>query len=487
MMMLTARGASPLEPPLGPASTLREYFERHLKVPEARGRLSLHVLTDTFRLEDWHSERLGPRRGPREHLQARHTILLFLGATAPIASPAASPPRRRGEQVLVLGLSCWEYAWSEGEARAPSRAYIQYVDSTGMFRPRRAQGALTRAVLTTYLHYCRDVLRVAFVHLLASPKPSLLFPGSENLPRKRLLDGPHLINWWMSLVQAAAMQPPAEEGDDEAEAEAASANLLASPIVMGGFRRLRPPSPPPPMEAFVYSAVEEGLSSHPQSLRTNLQILNRICLETGTNARWHWGWPYDAQQGQDAIPLFEDDPKWRHYEAALEDLNDRPAKRQRRDQTGVTVKEFFETIACRSEFRHELSVFLVLKFPLNLAVRPSALPRNNFRPSGVAGDFALFISKLLLTLKFGTEADALRSSMCIWSWLKLRGVTPLEVEPSPPEEIQEHSLRFHQIARHLEQPRGISNNGSSTAISGSGGTAFNDLQALIRRKPHRGS
>lgn len=239
------------------------------------------------------------------------------------------------------------------------------------------------------------------------------------------------------------------------------------------------------MEAFVYSAVEEGLSSHPQSLRTNLQILNRICLETGTNVRWHWGWPYDAQQGQEAIPFFEDDPKWRHYEAALEDLNNRPAKRQRRDQAAVTVKEFFETIACRSEFRHELSVFLVLKFPLNLTAatsRAPGLPRNNFR-SGVAGDFALFISKLLLTLKFGTEADALRSSMCIWSWLKLRGVMPLEVEPSPPEEIQEHSLRFHQIARHLEQPRG---NGSSNVIN-SGGTAFNDLQALIRRKPHRGS
>lgn len=399
---------------------LRKFLEGNIILPaDVRSRLYCQVVTDTYLESDWKNEPVGPRRGHNEYLSSRHNIFVFmqsaaLAGSAPVPSlgvarlsTAGSPTKRRNEYVLVFGMTAWEY--SQNGRESCCRSYIQYVDTTGLFRPRRLQRSLTRAILCAYLRYCRQIIKVFHVHLFASAQPSLLFCGSEFLPRKRVLDSARLINWWLALMHSSlALSSSTPVWQQESTAT---------------------------VEGFVYCPGEDDFPLLSQSLRANVNTLNRM-----GGVCWHFGLPYDAGSSAFAtIPLFEDDPKWRHYEAAAPsgDSDERPSKRRKREtETPMSVEEFFKSLASRMEFRRDPAAFVTLRFPENdpqyTAVEGVYGTGGGGGGAGGVGGFrrselALFSSKQLRTMRFDSELAAAKSSMYLWSWLKLRGATPFEI------------------------------------------------------------
>lgn len=449
---------------------LRKYLEHHLAVAECRGRLHCHVLSDAYRWEDLQHEPIGPRRGHCEYLQTRHTILIYMstGSAAAAAagkpSPNTSPAKRRTcENVLVFGMTMWEYA-HQARPAVPSRAYIQHVDTTGLYRPRRQQGTLTRAVVAAYVRYCRDVAKIPFLHLFASSQPSLLYAGSEMLPKKRVLDGARLVTWWVALVHST-LAPPSD----------------APAFVQ---RHSRPPL------CFLHSVAEDSMPVFVQSLRSLVPLLNRTSASAG-GAMWQYGYPYFSADAQDAatLPLFEDDPKWRHYEAALDGDGDRPVKRQRKNSDAVSVHDFFQTMAYRHEFSQNPSAFIVVHFPENAPAPQSQSPAqsSSLASSSPAPqppkrtDLSAFVAKLLKTLHFHTEPEAAKSSMRIWSWLKLMGSAPFEISVDAESVDAAHSVRFRDTVAQISRP-----DPAAAATPTAATTApFQDVQTLIRRKVPR--
>jgi len=426
-------------------SPLRKYLELNLCAGEVKGKLYCHALTEVHHLDELRDESIGPRRGPREYLHARHTILLFQSSSFPgKPTPSGSSPMKRkgtGEYNLVMGITAWEYCWIS-QPNVPSRAYIQYVDTTGFYRPRRRQGAMTRQVISVYLRYCREILKVTSVHLFASTKPSLLFGGSECMARKKVLDGGTLVNWWLALVHSAL----------------ASANEVPYFVAKRHFG------------GFVYCAAADWMPNVVQILKNNVGILNR----RGDGATWAYGFPYDNRDDACGIPLFEDDPKWRHYEAACAYTDDeqKSAKRQRRESTTVqTVEEFFHSLSCRSEFRQEPCAFISATFPENdSGTSPYSAVRRD--------DLASLTCKILKTLTFETEPAAVKSSMRLWAWLKLMGVLPFEVRPTEEMTIYDCNDQglFGSILDNLTKIDCTINLPSGTPH------VHNDVQGLVRKK-----
>jgi hypothetical protein len=184
---------------------------------------------------------------------------------------------------------------------------------------------------------------------------------------------------------------------------------------------------------------------------------------------WKYGVPFGDKENAAVIPLFDDDPKWRHYEASLQRSEERPAKRQRKEQYSVNVLEFFQSMSFRTEFRQDPSAFITVAFPDNA----SGTPFLNYS-SSKRSDAATFSCKLLQTLSFATETEALKSSMRMWAWLKLMGSKPIEVVD---EEGSTDSAdrQFLDILNEL-QVRADTLRDESTPIMAM------DVQTLIRRK-----
>lgn len=429
----------------GCTSPLRKYFEQNLRLPSGiKSRVLCHILSDVYRLEDWKDEAVGPRRTTREYLQTRHLVLFFIpgggGLTPGRISPSqgASPNKKRvTEYQLVMGFTAWEYYFRD-RPNVPSRAYIQYVDTTGMFRPRRLQGSLTRAALSVYLRYCREVLQVSGVHLFASAKPSLLFNESDQLARKRILDGGRLVNWWLALIDSTF-----------------SSIIEVPSFVQHNYL---------PPRGFAFCAGEESMPIFAQMLRNNLATLNRF-----GHVHWSYGHPYGDDEDVSMIPLFEDDPKWRHYEAIIEYGEERPAKRQRRETDQMCINQFFNSMGIRMDIRQDPSAFLIIQFPENISGIPfnMSIMRKN--------EIAAFASKLLQTLTFRNDSEVVKSSMKLWSWLKLMATTPFEVICEKDPDADEEADRFRSLLIQLQARCDINNRIESSAIP-------MDCQVLIRRK-----
>lgn len=457
---------------LNNSSPLRKFLETHIVLPaEVRNRLYCQVVTDSYLEADWKSESIGPRRGHGEFLLARHGVFIFMAGagassgavTAALGvarlSPCSSPTRKKNDHVLVLGMTAWEYALNGSES--PSRAYIQYVDTTGLFRPRKLQRSLTRAVVCGYLRYCRQIIKVNYVHLFASAQPSLLFSGSELFPRKRVLESAKLINWWLALIHSS----------------------FALPETLPAWQR----DHSMPLQGFVYFPGEESFPLLTQSLKANLYTLNRL-----GGLQWHYNHPFQASSpAATSIPFFEDDPKWRHYEAAVPvgDAEERPTKRLRRQvEAPISVEEFFKSMACRIEFGRDPSAFIILQFPENHTKAISA--GSVYYKGGILRrtELAMFASKLLRTMRFDGEGVATKSSMCLWSWLKLRGSTPFELKTEGARDDEVAVDGGVDLDGRMDHDGGLDplDRGFSQVMSSLQSHSpqpANDVQTLIRRKP----
>ena len=232
-------------------------------------------------------------------------------------------------------------------------------------------------------------MRVGNVHLLATAKPSFLFAGSEFNEGKRALPAVKLINWWISLIQ-----------------DFTSSNTQT-------------------VKVFLFSPAEDAEGSS----RLKKRIAN-----FGSN--WCYGFPYASSLlCVDQIPLFEDDPKWRHFQAAILE-NDKVFERQEKRSKKRTktiddiksvkcttnVKEFFESIQIRPEFRSDPSTFFVLQFPKKIHDLC-----DNPQSKRIKSDLASFGMKILSGLTFESELAAKSSSQKITSWLKFISVPSCEI------------------------------------------------------------
>lgn len=394
-----------------PASLL-QFLKKHVTVlsqdPEDVTEVNLHVLTDEYehkseaKLESYKD--YSPKQFNKEYLSRKHLILVYQGSQ------------------IVLGMTAFEYAYkSSGSSQHSSRAYIQYVDTTGLFTPRQGQSLLTKSLLRAYLNYCKTILNVGSIHLLSSAKPAFLFAGSEFIEGKRALPAVKLINWWISLLQNYT-------ADSQAK-------------------------------VFVYSPTEESEGSN--------RMKKRI---SSINSNWVYGFPYaSAMPCVDQIPLFEDDPKWRHFQATiLEEESEKKQKKRAKIQDDAiairsltNVKEFFESIQIRPEFRADPSAFFVLQFPKQYR---DTITEDIDKPA-IKSDLATFGIKMLGSLTFESENAAKISSQKVASWMKLMAVPSFEVTRC--ENDKENTVNAVNIASSIDdKPKAVLS-----------------LQSLIKKKP----
>lgn len=180
-------------------------------------------------------------------------------------------------------------------------AYIQYVDTTGLYRPRRRQSALTKAVVQFYLEHAQKT-GVGTISMYASAKPSFVFGGSEAIDEKRPLPPIKLINWWIACLSSLDSNH----------------------------------------RCYAYSPFEERSGSR--------RLARRL------PAGWKYGYPYHPAAHFSVIPVFasQDDPKWQHHSCMLA---------SGRDAAEMTVSEFWQTMQLRDEFRQEPSAFFTIQLP----------------------------------------------------------------------------------------------------------------------------
>lgn len=393
--------------------TLLQFLKENLTalVDESAASLKIYVLSDEYadscdqnEIESFMD--YTPKRFKDEFLAKKNLILIYQGSQ------------------IVMGMSTFEYA-SVSNRLNWSRSYIQYVDTTGLFTPRPNQGHLTRSLVKSYLAYCKNILNMGSVHLLATAKPAFLFAGSEFIVSKRALPAVKLINWWIGLIQDFTLSSTEK------------------------------------CKVFVYSPAEEAEGS--------TRMKKRISGFDG----WSYGFPYASSLPcVDQIPLFEDDPKWRHFEATildddelelLEQVEKKTKKRKRPRIIGeddddaeegtnakvpksencrISVKEFFESIQIRPEFRSDPSTFFVIQFPKRIKDTASEAESEKLLKS----DLASFGMKMLSGLTFETEAIAKNSWQKISGWLKLMAVPSAEIKKvEKAAEIQKENTANLQV------------------------------------------
>lgn len=374
-----------------------------------------------------------PAQYRNEYLARKHLVLIYQ------------------ESAIVLGMSTFEYAFlpiaGAEHLKRWSRAYVQYVDSTGLFAPRQDQSHLTKSLVKAYFKYCHQIMNVSQIHFLATAKPSFLFAGSDLIDGKRPLPGAKLVNWWLSVVDdfGKSLQ------DKENQSQASDNEQL---------------------QVFVYSPTEEVHGS---------KRLGKL-VEKLKGCRWVYGWPYESKAlCTDQIPMFEDDPKWKHFEATvldddeiLEQIERSEKKRPRiiiddeeeesvpakpvklgKPRGIMSVRQFFEGLQIRPEFHGETSAFFVLKFQQRLRDAVADAPGATRK-----ADLASFGIKMLGGLTFESEAAVRRSSQQIMGWMKLMGVEGVELQA---------------IATDLRD-------GQAQALDAATSEPVHSVQGLIKRK-----
>ena len=309
--------------------------------------------------------------------------------------------QREGKSAhLVIGMSVHEYC--AVETGKMTKSYIQYIDTTGMYRPRECQSRLTRSLVQTYIMYCRQILRVQSVHLMASSKPSFLFAGSEFMATKGKLSTAKLVKWWLSVVE-----------DAHAKVES-------------------------PVQISLWSPGEDLVEDD----RTKERV-ERRGRQGNKNNSWSYGPFYKpGDKLVDVVPLFEDDPMLKHFQSFYEDC-----KMDKQKVEALKAKTFMETLGLRPEFRNQChSTFFVVEYPDNKDKGLQNLTSKDAKPTQLAS----FAAKMLGNLTFEDEAKCLDASSKITSWLKFMGSKPVEITCDVPPSDNDVSKRKLEAPKDTE-------------------------------------
>lgn len=376
--------------------SLAEFLEQHVQtLSTTQSKVFCHVLTDTFHNQSFTEP--SPKARAQEYLRFHHMILVFQERQASLpASPVKTsslmkkPNVKKSQSVLVMGMSVFEYCEWDSPTQI-LRSYIQYVDTTGLYQPRQDQSHITKSVVSAYVSYLQNIAKAQYIHLLATAKPNYLFAGSEYISTKKELSTERLVGWWLSVISNAV-----------------SNNAVVYAYAPGEW--------------------EDGEDVH-------RRMFGQLPVKEGV--QYKWGVPFrDGDPIDVAIPLFEDDPKWKHYQKYM-DQKKTPSRpyvyaeeesefSQNNTQESyappppriVNVREFISTLSARPEFALEPEAALIaVHFPANEVIKPKS--SNNL--AGLAG-------KMLKDLTFEDEDHVNSSSTKIISWLKFMGSKPVVLQ-----------------------------------------------------------
>lgn len=384
-------------------ASLNEYLEQKVKsLSTTKSRIFCHVLTDTFHNQAFIEA--SPKARETEYLKQHHVILIFQERSIDTSQAMVKTKKQlftssnKTQNVLVMGMSVFEYCEWQNPTQV-IRSYIQYIDTTGLFEPREDQSFVTKSVASAYISYLQNIVKAQYVHLLATAKPNYLFAGSEFINSKKELSTEKLVYWWLRTINDAVGDPAIIYAYAPGEWEDAEDT----------YKRV-----------FGFLSKKEGIE-------------------------YKWGMPFnEAEPINLAIPLFEDDPKWKHYQKFMEKKNivrpyvyaeeeseySQPFNTQESLLTSLppkiaNVKEFLSTMSARPEFVMEPeATFIIVKFP-----------KNEITKSKPSNHLAGLACKMLKDLTFEDEEHVISSSTKILSWLKFMGskiinIQPTETEPS---------------------------------------------------------
>jgi hypothetical protein len=389
-------------------TSLEEYIEQKARIlSTTNSRVFSHVLTDTFHNQAFIEA--SPKANSMEYLKHHHIILIFQErqkspSTDESKKQLTTNTQAKPTSLLVMGMSIFEYCEWQNPAQIV-RSYIQYIDTTGLYEPREDQTFLTKSMVAAYISYMQYVAKAQYVHLLATAKPNYLFAGSEYISSKKELSTEKLVSWWLKVISAS----------------------VESPSIIYAFA--------------------------PGEWEGEEEINDRVFgfLPTKEGVEYKWGLPFnDAEPIINAIPLFEDDPKWKHYQKYMEKkasskpyvyaeeesefsqpFNTQESQSALPPTRIVNVREFISTLSARPEFVMEPeATFVVIKFPKNEVPKT----RSSNHLAGLA-------SKMLKDLTFEDEEHVQSSTTKILSWLKFMGSKPINIHVSdqPTEEHRKKS------------------------------------------------
>lgn len=515
------------------AETVRHFIEQktaHWSNSESKKpNLSCVILHSDCKLAD-HPNELGPQRSEFEFLQVRQLILVYcnlprtrLTKTFKKVEPKDELPGK-DKSVLIFGLSSSEYAHINDPDRV-SRVYIKHVDTTGLLPPEMCKKQVARCIVSGYLCYLRSVVRPAYLHLFACPKPALLFYGSESIleGNKKVLSGSHLISWWLSLISDFLSHPlkPLIHSDEKTNSPVSK---FKEPIAEESKCTI----------IHVYTPCEERSPAFASTLRHYLQFLSN------ENQQWHYGqaccsnsvafgvderskifklsnsrnliknseirYSNTSSLSDDvdsetmiesvvkrnfnfsSIPLFEDDPKWRHWQAITTknyhliekhrtkstENSAMPREKITKRMHKVDLKAFFQTLPERSEFHQEPSAFVCVFFG-HSNLPPSPLDQSSLKENI---NLAQTMEDLIKSLSFASVEDAIVASEHTLHILRKANIRPFYLGICGKSNVKVlHSQE--KIDKQLSQTK----RRTLMMFSGAGESVQpNDVQYLVRRK-----
>lgn len=278
--------------------------------------------------------------------------------------------------------------------------YIQYIDNSGLLQSNDSRrNSLTKNCIWNLLDFALYD-GISSIHLFSSSQPSLLFMDSNLNKGKTVLPPIVLANWWISIIEAWRK-----------EGSGSSQPYAFDPSINNLF---------PTFTNHIKGMIREfGWREGVLSSNSNTTSLSYT------------------------PPLYEGDPKLRHWEA----LSSKKGKEPRIDKRG-----FFETMSYRVEFRECPSLFIGIlnthSSPLNEMVEVDFDLASHNRVTN-------FILKQLREMSFSPDQFQ-KESLRLSSWLKIVGAFPLKILSSTNSLLEERKEKFKEIFsemnnfKHLE-------------------------------------
>ena len=201
-------------------------------------------------------------------------------------------------EIFVVGLKSHEYL--EDHELLPNRrlVHLQYIDTTGFFRPRPLQSLLTRCLIGAYIEYLASLQYFHRIYIVARSQPEYLFRLSERNPLKKALSDSALIEWW-------------------------ARTLTVCENISTGF--------------WILPCIDPSLSP----------LHRRLTMRFDMCSAWKEGYPYSNSNSAIAsLPKLEDDPITSH-------LTENTDKK-------MTIRELFETLSLRDEFANRYTALFFL-------------------------------------------------------------------------------------------------------------------------------
>jgi hypothetical protein len=201
-------------------------------------------------------------------------------------------------EVFVVGLKTYEYLKDCAIVANRRLVYLQYIDTTGFFKPREQQSQLTRCLIKAYLEYIIELRYFHRIHITARSQPEYLFKWSERNSLKSALSDIDLIRWW-------------------------ARTLSEFQSISSGH--------------WVLPCFDVNLSP----------LYRQLMMQFSACSKWKEGYPYImTNTASEQIPRFPDDPLSRHLEE--------------NDSGTMTTEEFSKTLSLRDEFFNRCTALFFL-------------------------------------------------------------------------------------------------------------------------------